>query len=294
MAWIAEAGLPVHMHVEKVRFLLQSEAKVWPSIFQGKSLQFDQWRIAHLAEFGINNFDSPSTPAPSRHGQGQERTKDSAKRPPRTPKSKRKEKSEREASERRAKTRRDSEPTHQPEEETEKVEEQNKENAKPNKFGSLFGSLSCGQCGAGFANLMEYLGHKKVCIPDEDFGFEEKTKPEPGEHKEQDSRTEEDNFSTEKRKDDNLPEDVNSTTSTASTTCSGSKREKESQPQINAKSEKNLFNKSMFDNLGLGPSNKTSSSSNNSGLVCDLCGSLFTSMVKYDAHRTKGCDSEHK
>merc|ERR1712147_22129 len=110
--------------------------------------------------------------------------------------------------------------------------EQNKENAKPNKFGSLFGSLSCGQCGAGFANLMEYLGHKKVCIPDEDFGFEEKTKPEPGEHKEQDSRTEEDISSTEKRKDDNLQEDVNSTTSTASTTCSGSKREKESQPQI--------------------------------------------------------------
>ena len=121
MAWIAEAGLPVHMHVEKVRFLLQSEAKVWPSIFQGKSLQFDQWRIAHLAEFGINNFDSPSTPAPSRHGQGQERTKDSAKRPPRTPKSKRKEKSEREASERKAKTRRDSEPAQQPEEETEKA-----------------------------------------------------------------------------------------------------------------------------------------------------------------------------
>ena len=141
---------------------------------------------------------------------------------------------------------------------------------------------------------MEYLGHKKVCIPDEDFGFEEKTKPEPGEHKEQDSRTKEDISSTEKRKDDNLPEDVNSTTSTASTTCSGSKREKESQPQIAAKSEKNLFNKSMFDNLGSGPTNKSSCSSNNSGLVCDLCGSLFTSMVKYDAHRTKGCDSEHK
>ena len=123
---------------------------------------------------------------------------------------------------------------------------------------------------------MEYLGHKKVCIPDEDFGFEEKTKPEPGEQKEQDSRTEEDISTTEIRKDD---------------TSRGSTREKESQPQNAAKSE-NLSNKSKFDSLG--STNNTSSPSNKSGLMCDLCGSLFTSMVKYDAHRTKWCDSEHK
>ena len=134
---------------------------------------------------------------------------------------------------------------------------------------------------------MEYLGHKKVCIPDEDFGFEETTKPEPGKQKEQDSRPKEDIdiSSTENRKDDHLP-DVNNSTS-------GSKREKESQPKIAEKSE-NLSNKSKFEHLGSANKTSTSSPSNNSGLVCDLCGSLFTSMVKYDAHRTKGCDSGHK
>lgn len=153
--------------------------------FQGKVLQFDQWRIAHLAEFGINNFDNaPATPAPQRP-QGKPKT-----RTPKTPKSKRKDNEGREAFERQAKTRRDSEPTPEPENlrkgEAEKSDNLNdsnnvnadtddKENAKPNKFGSLFDSLSCGQCGAGFSNLMEYIGHKKVCIPDEDFGF---SKPE--------------------------------------------------------------------------------------------------------------------
>lgn len=36
MAWIAEMMLPSHLHVEK-----------------NKTIQFDQWRLAHLAEFGI-------------------------------------------------------------------------------------------------------------------------------------------------------------------------------------------------------------------------------------------------
>ena len=53
------------------------------SLFQGKSLQFDQWRIAHLAEFGINNFDAPPTPAPTRP---QEKTKTRPTKTPKTPK----------------------------------------------------------------------------------------------------------------------------------------------------------------------------------------------------------------
>ena len=119
-----------------------------------------------MAEFGINSFDNaPSTPAPARP------TPTSKVRTPRTPKTKRKD-SDREGSERRAKTRRDSEPTPEPDVTAENDDSKDdKENTKPNKFGSLFDSLSCGHCGSGFNNLMEYISHKKVCIPDEDFGF---------------------------------------------------------------------------------------------------------------------------
>ena len=117
-------------------------------MFQGKTLQFDQWRIAHLAEFGINNLDCTPQSAPAKQ---------------RTPNTKRKEKAERERSERRTKTRRDSEPS--PGAEESKQEE--KENTKPSKFGSLFESLSCEHCGAGASNLMEYIRHKKVCRPDD-------------------------------------------------------------------------------------------------------------------------------
>ena len=36
-------------------------------MFQNKTIQFDQWRLAHLAEFGIYYFkEDPRTPAPER------------------------------------------------------------------------------------------------------------------------------------------------------------------------------------------------------------------------------------
>eukprot|EP00092_Neocalanus_flemingeri_P075995 GFUD01094224.1.p1 GENE.GFUD01094224.1~~GFUD01094224.1.p1 ORF type:complete len:743 (-),score=222.03 GFUD01094224.1:579-2807(-) len=162
MAWIAEQMMPVHMHVEK-----------------GKTIQFDQWRIAHLAEFGICNFASatPATPAPT-----------PAKREPKpkTPKAKRRE--AREESERRAKTSRDSEPTPEPGDEN-KETENNKENAEPKKSDPFSEKsaknmdfdeeppvidekpFNCGHCGEGFNNLMDYALHKKICVPDEDFGF---------------------------------------------------------------------------------------------------------------------------
>ena len=243
-----------------------------------------------MAEFGINNFDAaPSTPAPSRQAPAPERTKDRVQRPPRTPKSKRKEKSEREVSERRAKTRRDSEPTQQPEQEKEKREEHDKENANPSKFGSLFGSLSCGQCGAGFANLMEYLGHKKVCIPDEDFGFDKSTNPEPSEHKEPDSKPVED--SDKEKKTQNRH--INRKESDENKIPNDSKREKDckSQSKSDTTSE-DPSDKTKFVNPG--SANKNPCPSNPSGLVCDLCGSLFTSMVKYDTHRTRGCEADQK
>merc|ERR1712029_939105 len=42
--------LPSHLHVDK-----------------NKTIQFDQWRLAHLAEFGIYYFvDTPKTPGPDK------------------------------------------------------------------------------------------------------------------------------------------------------------------------------------------------------------------------------------
>jgi len=257
MAWIAENNLPVHMHVEK-----------------GKVLQFDQWRIAHLAEFGINNFDNaPATPAPQRH-QGKPKT-----RTPKTPKSKRKDNEGREAFERQAKTRRDSEPTPEPENlrkgEAEKSDNLNdsnnvnadtddKENAKPNKFGSLFDSLSCGQCGAGFSNLMEYIGHKKVCIPDEDFGF---SKPE---------------------KDAKIPQDNDIKPKSNEEGCDNkteAKKNSKENENISSNSPTKTSDSEKKKNIEIKSASKTNNKKGDDGLICDRCNKSFTSMVQYENHR---------
>jgi len=225
MAWIAENSLPTHMHVAK-----------------GKTLQFDQWRIAHLAEFGINNLDCPRTPQPG-----------PAK--PRTPNTKRKEKAERERSERRSKTRKDSEPS--PGGEENKQEE--KENTKPSKFGSLFGSLSCGHCGAGFSNLMEYIGHKKLCLPDEQFGFSTDKPPTP-------------TASTEKASDP------------------GRDSTKISQPETQFSSDSQPAEKPANIQEKTAPSlsriRKESENQSNEGFICDTCQAQFSSMVQYEKHRS--------
>ena len=146
-----------------------------------------------------------------------------------------------------------------------------KENAKPaGKFGSLFESLSCGQCGAGFANLMEYLGHKKVCIPDEDFGYEEPKQPETqSEHKQQDSGIEEVISSDQ----NNIKSDL--------------EQEKESKSPPKNDGEKPSDQTKPWVNTG----STYKPPRTNNGLMCAQCGTVFTSMVKYDGHRTKGCDN---
>jgi len=252
MAWIAENNLPVHMHVEK-----------------GKVLQFDQWRIAHLAEFGINNLDNaPTTPAPARV--------------PKTPKSKRKDKERRDNSERRAKTRRDSEPNHEAEKGTkqENMKEtlgNDKENQNPTsaKFGSLFDSLSCGQCGAGFANLMEYIGHKKVCVPDEDFSrTQEAVHPQPSSDNKEESR--------------NDPRETDKATNNATTTQSCDNTEQQSDEVTESVKKKENAEKKTEAKLNPSFISVTDVKKNSStGLCCDKCDEKFTSMVKYEKHRAE-------
>ena len=56
MAWIAEQNLPTYLHVDRVNQTdLLSLLPIIP-LLQGKAIQFNQWRISHLAEFGIVNF----------------------------------------------------------------------------------------------------------------------------------------------------------------------------------------------------------------------------------------------
>ena len=229
-------------------------------------LQFDQWRIAHLAEFGINTFDNaPSTPAPSRQ------QADKAKsRHPKTPKTKRKEKDEQEGSNRKAKSRRDSEPTQDSDEpKRDQKNDIDKENKEPSKFGSLFDSLSCDQCGTGFATLMEYIGHKKICVPLADKPFAEKediqrkTSTEAPAPKVQPSSTQAENNATHQKCDN--------TQIKQKETNDGEKDEENLQPFS--------FNMTNFRKC------KTTSS----GLCCEKCDEKFTSMVKYEKHRSQ-CD----
>jgi len=141
MAWIAENQLPVHMHVEK-----------------GRQLAFNQWRIVHMAEFVTHSFaNSAPTPAPERK----------APKPPKTPKSKRKGRDEPDPS--KPKARRDSEATPEPSKPTEDKENNQPPPPQQERRAEESFAYNCGQCGAGFTNLMDHVNHKQNCVPDEDF-----------------------------------------------------------------------------------------------------------------------------
>ena len=73
------------------------------NIFQGRQIQFDQWRICHVAEFGIEAYKTPPTPAPERKPAAPPTTNNNS-----DPKAKRK---ARDSSVPKPKTRRDSEPS---------------------------------------------------------------------------------------------------------------------------------------------------------------------------------------
>ena len=174
------------------------------SMIQGRTIQFDQWRIAHVAEFGIEAYKTPPTPAPER-------------KPPPTadPKPKRK---ARDSSVPKPKTRRDSEPSPHPGAGGEFTDKENKQpdgkewfsstgnpdehaegtgNGEEDPFPKVYNMAdgtytrkkpkkkkpkppkppppeyvyNCGHCGEGFNSMLEFNYHKTKCIPDEDFGF---------------------------------------------------------------------------------------------------------------------------
>ena len=132
---------------------------------------------------------------------------------------------------------------------------------------------------------MEYLGHKKVCIPDEDFGCEEpKQQPETqSEQRQQEDSRIKDNISSSQQKEDR---------SDQNNVKSDLEREKDSKSLPKTDSERPsvvLTSDKTKPWVNMGSTNKAPSTNN--GLMCDQCGTVFASMVKYDGHRTKGCDN---
>ena len=148
MAWIAENQLPVHMHAEK-----------------GKALQFDQWRIAHLAEFGLCNFAEVSTsraPTPAQPAS------------PTSPKAKRRRKKDRKSKpepEPEPKPEAKPEPEPEPAPEPEVTEEAvNEPSPVPSPEQGRSRLLECGHCGEVFTVLRDLTEHALYrCLPDQAF-----------------------------------------------------------------------------------------------------------------------------
>merc|ERR1712079_66589 len=95
---------------------------------------------------------------------------------------------------------------------------EDKENTKPSRFGSLFESLTCGQCGAGFANLVEYIAHKKVCIPDEDFSGVGKQEPKTAPTEKTETKCDKPDGAEEIAKEAKIARDKDSETTARTTT----------------------------------------------------------------------------
>ena len=164
---------------------------------------------------------------------------------------------------------------------------EDKENTKPSKFGSLFESLTCGQCGAGFANLVEYIAHKKVCIPDEDFSVGGKQEPKTTPTEKTETKCDKPDGAEEEAKETNIARDTDSETAA------------KTRKSIDPDSENHSINQKMTSELRLGdvpsvcpllvvpqpPAAAGPPSSPAGGVSCASCGDTFPSMVKYETHR---------
>ena len=127
---------------------------------QGRALQFDQWRIVHLAEFGIVNFSEVSPSSFSKKSQSSDSSPKAAKR----------RKSGQEAEEC-PEVKQDLGQTQNTESVSDKqnesdavigenITEPETETAKERKF-------VCSTCGEDFANMMSLNLHKNSCVPDD-------------------------------------------------------------------------------------------------------------------------------
>ena len=128
--------------------------------------------------------------------------------------------------------------------------------------------MSCGHCGAGFSTLMEYIGHKKLCVPDEQFGFStDQTPPTPQQP------------STEKKKKSPEVSDLGRDSTKISppeTQISSDSQPAEKPANIQEKTTSSLSHMR----------NESENQQSFEGFICDSCQTQFSSMVQYEKHRS--------
>merc|ERR1712080_377033 len=116
-------------------------------------------------------------------------------------------------------------------------------------------AFTCGSCGVGYANLLDYQHHKKVCIPDEDFGQANYANEDPVIKKEIDE-----NINTLKKEQDVRKESVRS------------KDEARAMPDFNFLTG-NCVRAAKPPGAPL--------------FECDLCGAGYDKMVAYSKHKAQ-------
>ena len=131
--------------------------------------------------------------------------------------------------------------------------------------------------------MVEYIAHKKVCIPDEDFsvGGKQEPKTEPTEKTE--TKCDKPDGAEENAKEANIARDKDSETAAKTTTS------------IDPDSENHSVKQKMTSGPRLDdvpqlvvpppPAAAGPPSSPAGGVSCASCGDTFPSMVKYETHR---------
>ena len=152
MAWIAENALPVHLHVvDKVsKEMTRTE---FTDLVQARALQFDQWRIVHLAEFGIVNFSEVSPSSFNKKSKSDSSPKDTQRR------------KAREEAEECPEVKPDLGQTEDSEVEDNDRQDGSEGDAEPDPAEQP--TFVCSTCGERFVSQMSLHLHRNSCVPDD-------------------------------------------------------------------------------------------------------------------------------
>ena len=130
---------------------------------------------------------------------------------------------------------------------------------------------------------MEYIAHKKVCIPDEDFSVGGKQEPKTAPREKTETKCDKPDGAEEKAKDANIARDKDSETA-AKTSISIDP------DSVNHSVKQKMTSGPRLDDVPQlvvppPPAAAGPPSSPAGGVSCASCGDTFPSMVKYETHR---------